>query len=139
MRLTSAYPLLLTAAFCCLPGCGDGETADEDTATYAVEGKVTFEDGQPVQRARISFSSLEGEAQAEALTGDDGHYHIGGDHGEGLPAGDYRVVVHPPLDEDGMPLNDSIDPKYAVKELSGLTATVRPTGNRYDVELERAE
>lgn len=81
--------------------------------------------------------SLDGQAQADALTDDHGHYHIGHNAEEGLPVGKYRVVVHPPLDDLGVPLKNTIAPRYSKKETSGFTKTIEPLDNRYDIEVER--
>lgn len=138
MRIVFAnYCLLALLAGLCLVAC---DRQDQSTATekYSVEGKVTFEDGQPVVGVVVSFSSLDERANASAMTDDEGRYYVDAEDGEGLPAGDYRVVVGLPVDEQETAPPVAVDPKYANKKTSGLSTTIKPLPNFYDIELERA-
>ncbi|MEZ6097795.1 MAG: carboxypeptidase regulatory-like domain-containing protein [Pirellulaceae bacterium] len=137
MRIESAnYYLLAVLTGFFLFGC-NRQDQPASTEKYPVEGKVTFEDGQPVAGVLVSFSSLDERANASALTDDEGHYRVNDDDGEGLPAGEYRVVVGPPVTEQGTAPPIAVDPKYANKKTSGLTTTIKPLPNYYDIECER--
>ncbi|REJ70045.1 MAG: carboxypeptidase regulatory-like domain-containing protein [Planctomycetota bacterium] len=127
-----------------LIACGcDRQLSPTDPEAYTVEGRVTFDDGTPIPGVLVSFDMLEGTANKWDWTDDDGRYRIGNDEGEGLPLGEYRVVVAPPLEKPDnasyRAIHEQLDSRYANKKTSGLHMTIQPLPNHFDIELRRRE
>lgn len=128
---------LLVVVGLCHCGC-NAQKQLETSETYSVEGTVTFEDGQPATGVLVSFSSLDETTNARAVTNDNGKYQIKAEKGDGLREGDYRVVVRPPINDSKPAPSTAVDAKYSNKTTSGLTTTIKPLANQYDIEVERA-
>jgi hypothetical protein len=133
-----------------LSGCGPS-----GPAYWPVSGKVTFQ-GKPVTVGQIRFcnpaagidviESLDAQGQYAILTGER----------KGLPEGPYQVAVMPKLDfsrvkcdPTGRPIPSTmpsasernppnIPQKYQDPATSGLTLTVKPTPNTFDVDMQPA-
>lgn len=141
-------------------GCG-GETGPE---THPVTGTVTL-DGEPVEGATVSFSPAEGGVRAAVGETDaTGRYTLTTMRsGDGAMAGSFNVRVFkyeveegtvatgPPPTEDQEytddyagaareatpPPENLLPDRYADARGSGLSYTVVPGENTYDIELTR--
>lgn len=103
--------LLSLACVISLASCGGG--GDNAPPLVKVNGKVTSK-GEPVSEGVISFSSSKGiNASAELQT--DGTYVMKSQWGNGMPAGDYSVMISPP----------------APKTAPGTAATEKPAEKDY--------
>ncbi len=127
-------PFLLTAVL--LFGCNSGEDA------CPVFGKVTFQ-GKPVAQGMVRFCNSAGGFDVFGILQPDGTYAIQTAKGNGLPAGVYVVAVVPPRVE--VPLGAMTPPvrpkcldipeRYRDLATSGLTLTVGPGTNRFDIDM----
>ena len=128
--------LALTVA---IAGCGDSRGP-----TGTVSGKVTFK-GQPVTEGMVSFVSAEGHG-ASGLLDSAGNYTLVTADGPGVPAGDYKVAIRPPVtgDPDELPIDfdpaeqpeyPNIPSKYRSPTNSSLTATVKEDANTFDFDM----
>ena len=121
-RLT-LLPLLLTAMLG-LAGCDDGKLPLHDvTGTILVDGK-------PAPGARAIFCPVDTSSPELArvrpmgVTGPDGKYTLMTfAKGDGVPAGEYKVVVQWPSTSGG----DERGPIYGPDRLKGKYATVEST------------
>ena len=81
-------------------GCGSGNPLSGQTL-YPVKGKIVLHDGKPLAAGRVGFfvatkSTLSiGRPSSRAMA--DSTFKS--PSGDGLPAGEYRVVVEPALDD----------------------------------------
>ena len=113
-------------------GCSSGE------GPITVHGKVTFQ-GQPVSEGTVQFNDEKTGRGAEAELRPDGSYETT------LPAGEYTVLIVPPLlsveSKTGPPDPQfkkvrNIPNKYRSTVTSGLTATVRADKAVHDFDME---
>ena len=103
-----------------LSGCGgDGRAA--------VSGRVVRADGSPLAGARVIARSDATGKSANDATDADGQYELGGETpGDGVPPGDYAVIVIEDRGQtDGM-RPATIAGKYADPAQSGLAFSVAP-------------
>ena len=157
-RLTAAFVnLLVIAAVCVLPGCGDSPPAAKPLPeSKPVTGKVTL-GGEPLADARIFFApkgTTEGQG-ASGSTDSQGVYVLTTTDSSGRPAsgcipGEYKVTVskivrgdgtvvppdsqEPPMMSGGM---ESIPLEYSDFTSTKLTANVGPEGGTIDLTLEK--
>ena len=124
-RVVPATLLLLIAA-----GCG---------RYYPVHGKVTYRDGTPVTKGIVVFESKDTD-KAVTARGDiqtDGTYQLGTQKpGDGAPAGLYRVLVTPRMENPDAP-EDNIDRRFADFKTSGLEFEVKPGTNEYPIQVSK--
>lgn len=127
-------------------GCGGG-----GGKTSSTSGRVTYK-GQPVPKANVSFTPVEGASRAATgLTDADGNYTLGTfAASDGAIPGNYRVSIiargadrPPKAGETGsgmpgemMPGDPIIPTKYFAPDSSGLTFEVKRGSNRADFELK---
>jgi hypothetical protein len=105
-----------------------------------VTGKVTFEDGSPLDRGTVMAEKREGTAvvSAQGEIQPDGTYFLGTDTpGSGAPAGHYRVLVAPPTGEDKQPESDLLDSKWTKLETSGLELDVKSGKNEFNITVTK--
>lgn len=112
-----------------------------------LSGKVTL-DGSPVQAdGEVSGSVFVqakgmGGAPATGKIAADGSYQVTTGTEKGLAPGDYLVSVSLvrtiPSEREGYPpwAEKLISPKYSSSKTSGLSVTVKPGSNEYDIALE---
>lgn len=141
MRALACVVVLFSAAV----GCGKSVEGPE---TYPVTGVVTL-NGAPVADALVQFTPITPDgviAGAQTSTGADGVFNVklelemGKSSKEGLPPGEYRVVVtklelpggQPSLSN---PPKNTLPPKYATSETTPLQAIVKPQVNHFEFEL----
>jgi hypothetical protein len=118
-----------------LAGCGSGR--------YPVIGRVTYEDGSPVEAGTvIGETTVDGKPlSVQGNIEKDGTFRWGTEKaGDGAPPGTYRVIVMP------VPLGDSelaegklpaVDSKYTRYETSGITFEVKPEKNVLNITVTR--
>jgi hypothetical protein len=115
------------AASALLIGCGGSDRG-------AVSGTVQLKNGQPLVGARVIASPQAAGKSAYGTTDQQGQFELGvAEAGDGIPAGDYTVVVIEDrgFDSDRPP---SIARKYARPETSGLKLTVE-AGQSAELDL----
>ena len=130
--------VIAIAATCAVvASCG---SAEEQGKVY---GKVTVA-GKPIPAGVVVFSNAKRGVHMLAELRPDGSYELQTANGLGLPLGDYRVAVNPPLPEPAMPgapapvvkKYDRIPAKYYHMETSGLALTVRAGENPFNIDME---
>lgn len=159
MRKSSLGVCMLTLVFvsASLVGCGGGgEGASKGPKTYPVTGTLT-QGGKPVEGATVLFVLSDGKKSASGKTDGSGRYTLStAKPGDGAVAGQYKVAITK-LDTGGASGVDMSDPnytppdpnkaapvaknllpdKYAKPESSGLTATVKESGeNKFDFPVD---
>lgn len=118
-------------------GCGNG--------LAKLEGEVSV-DGQPLRatgdvRGAVMFQPVTAGPSSAGTIDEDGHYVAYTGAQEGLPPGEYLVTLRavkviPPKDEYSMPGARRITPsRYANAQESGLTVTVDPGSNEWDIDI----
>ena len=132
------------------PTCANGgtrPTADCRTqgrgeprpTTAAVEGVVQHDDGSPAAALAGGTVSLESVADLSNASGSiaaDGTFRVADPLGQnGVPAGAYRVVVHPPEGADRQ--NPPVELIYGRYETSGIEITVNPGPTKVTITVRR--
>ena len=118
-----------------LAGCGKG--------MRSVEGDVTFKDGQPLKGGMVIFEPMNPQAQNISPRGDigeDGKFQMSTfAAGDGVPEGQYRVYLTPPLPANPNDIGrvKFVPAKYESPETSGLTFEVTSTKKPLRIALER--
>jgi hypothetical protein len=116
-------------------GCGPGR--------YPVSGRVTYEDGTPVEGGTvIGEATVDGKpVGVQGNIEKDGSFQWGSERADdGALPGHYRVIVMPvalgdsELAEGKQP---AVDGKYAHYETSGITFDVKPGKNELDITVTR--
>lgn len=133
--------IAMTSLFC---GCGPS-----GPEYWPVSGKVTFQ-GKPVSAASIRFSNPKGGVDMYVDLDAESKYVVIGEK-KGLPEGTYQVAIIPKLNYDNvktgpdgqvipstMPSQNrpDIPTKYQEPATSGLTMTVKPESNAFDVDMQ---
>jgi hypothetical protein len=101
-----------------ISGCGGSNTG-------TVRGTVLHADGSPLAGARVVARSAETGETAYGTTDADGSFELGGASGDGVPPGDYDVIV---LEDRGDPDSRqalTVAAKYRDPEKSGLAVSVQ--------------
>lgn len=141
-REVSGYRCGLALGFLFLviaSGCGpEGPKG----ATGTVHGTITGKDGKPVS-GTVYFNSTSGSGGLATLQAD-GSYKLGGQFGEKIPVGDYKVSVSPAggtgADIAATPTGalggGPIPAKYLSSDTSGWTAPVKEGDNTFDFKIE---
>jgi len=122
--------VLLALSFCLAAGCAAGKKMP---AMHPVEGKVVYKAGQPLTGGVVSFQSQ--ADQSLTTTGEiqpDGSFSlwtfVDKERVKGVPPGEYRVTVVPPLGAD-----------HSVKPISiAKPYTVEAKENRFTITLDKA-
>jgi hypothetical protein len=121
-------------------GCGN--------SLASVAGKVTL-DGEPIRggedvRATVYFNPAgSGGVAAVGLVDENGEYRLATGSEAGVPPGEYKVTFTAAQlvrnAAGGAPGGKRISPpRYAVADTSGLSFTVEPGSNTYDLVLSSA-
>lgn len=121
-------------------GCGRSGRPGEQP--QPVTGSVTFQ-GKAVAAGLIRFSNPQTGIDMMAALHPDGAYEVVMARGAGLPTGTYRVAVMPPMPERPVGMAQvpkpsacpDIPTKYRDPLTSGLTLTVKPGSNVFDVDM----
>ncbi len=120
---------------------------------WAVDGKVTFQ-GKPVTAGSIRFSNPRMGVDIVTELDAGGNYAIVTGEKMGLPEGTYQVAVVPKVDISNLQITNSglvvpssmpstqqrhppnIPIRYHQPATSGLTLTVKPEPNVFDVDMQ---
>jgi hypothetical protein len=125
---------LVVGAFITLVvGCGSSSSGLPPT--YGVTGTAHYKDGSPVAGGAIEFASISDTSfSISGEIGDDGSFTLytikGSDRVRGVPEGDYKVTVRPPIQADHRPV--------AAIELP-TTYHVEPRDNTFSIEVSAAK
>ena len=131
---------LLAAATLLLVGCGE----TKPYGVVPVSGRVTLA-GEPVKQGYVIFRNDDKGVHMMAEIDERGEYRVSMAAGYGLPLGDYRVYLSPPVPE--VPFGPAKEPpkpsevakfpeKYLQPETSGLMLTVKRGDNRLDINMQ---
>lgn len=139
-----------------LAGCsGGGGGSSTGPKTSPVSGTVT-QGGKPLEGATIRFVRADGKGGAAGRTDANGRYTLStAKPGDGAEAGQYKVAITkfeqaaatgsssekdyvPPKEGESAPPPKSLLPeKYGNPDASGLTATVKDSGeNKFDFTVD---
>lgn len=122
------HQAVLALLFVCMVGCGDS-----GPPSGTISGKVTL-GGEPITSGNVSFYSEQLGSGAQASISQDGTYTLA----NALQTGEYQVAVR---GVDGNPGEPEPEPtkvpkKYWMEATSGLTVTLNPGANTFDIPLE---
>lgn len=137
----------LAAVALLLWGCGRSGPVH-----WPVNGKVTFQ-GKPVAVGSVRFSNPQMGVDIVAELDADGKYAIITGKNIGLPEGTYHVAVMPKIDVSNLKITKSglvvpssmpsaqemsrnIPKQYHEPATSGLTMTVKPEANAFDIDMK---
>ena len=112
-------------------GCGDTNKA-------SVSGTVVRKDGSPLVGARVVARSKETGTSGTGLTDQQGKYELGtSEIGDGIPPGNYYVIVIEDLGDPDNPQRPRISTKYMRPSASGLQLGVQAGENMaFDMTLD---
>ena len=124
--------LAVVVVVTCLPAAGCGESH------ATVHGTLKRADGTPLKGARVICRSPETGVTASGRTDANGHYELGVlQPGDGVPAGEYYVVIAENLGAIDNPRPRTINGKYQSASHSGLKLELNPGETReYSLTLE---
>ncbi|WP_254506680.1 carboxypeptidase-like regulatory domain-containing protein [Anatilimnocola floriformis] len=122
-------------------GCNRGEVLGP------VHGVITVE-GTPVERATVMFSNDQKGVHMNAVTDSQGRYVVRMANGDGLPLGDYKVRICPPIQDHPLgpikappanvdPFASTIPSRYRDVKTSDLKLSVTEKSNSLDVDMKR--
>jgi len=117
-----------------LSGCGEKtvEIPKPEGSPVAAKGKVLLPGGKPLAGATVVLVPAKDPGMpARGTTGDDGSFVLTTQNeGDGALPGDYRIRIDPPPFPKGTnTLKFPYPAGYANDETSGLTATIKSSGN----------
>jgi hypothetical protein len=112
--------------------------------THRVRGQLLFE-GVPAARAYVVFQKIGGEekraVRADGMVEADGSFALSTyTANDGAPEGEYAVTAvwrKPFVDAAGKPGPNTLPPRYAKAETSGLKVTIKPGLNEVVLELHK--
>ena len=132
-------------------GCGGGTDTSELPKTAPVMGVVSL-DGSPLEWATVTFvpSGATKGVECVGLTDQSGKYSLKQVRGEeGVPPGEYRVVINHLVSSDGTPYKpgseiapitagavEALPVRYSNIEKTTLTANVPASGGEFPFELK---
>ena len=134
----AAIHLLLVCLAASVSGCEQKEPLGR------IQGRVTFQ-GAPVTEGLIVFNNAQKGVFMTAVLNTDGSYVVTSATGPGLPLGEYRVMVTPPVDEAILGPNfeppapkpfPNIPQRYRDVNTSGLALKVAKGENVFDVDMK---
>lgn len=137
--------VILAAIALTWAGCGSS-----GPKYWPISGRVTFQ-GKPVTKASIRLTNVKTGIDVLATLNADGTYEILSGKKTGLPEATYQVSIVPDVDisnfkqtETGLlvavgpppPPPQNIPTRYQEPNTSGLTLTVKPESNAFDVDMQ---
>lgn len=114
--------------------------------TYAsVKGSVTL-DGKPMQSGSVTFVPKQGTdgGGSSGIIGKDGTFELVGPKGQGVPIGEYTILVHCPQEGSGPDTGENpsadvppctVPRKYTLETSSDITNNVKEGTNEVQIEL----
>lgn len=148
---TVSFLALACLLFASAIGCGPNEVShNPGIDVYPATAKVT-QDGQPVEGARVSFSSVDQQRSASGTTNAEGVAVLTTfDRGDGAVLGEHRVKIskdeievikeadlNDPMSQAEIKTIHHLPQKYGNYKSSGLSASVTATdkGNAFEFDL----
>jgi hypothetical protein len=131
----------LVASLLAAPGCGEPNPLKGATL-YATKGKITLADGKPLSSGSVVFVGLKNQLTSKTALGPGGEFEFKSPSGDGLPEGEYRVVVEPlpGTSAKGTGLKAKPDLPYASsytdEDGSDLKATVTSDASKNNFEFK---
>jgi len=135
--------LVLVVGSCLFVGCGESRPPN-----YPVSGQVVLKDGTTLKEGgRVVFMKVGSQpaVRANGYFGPDGKFELTTyPTGDGVPAGDYEVMVVPSVPDDQGDLSEReyikamepIDSRYQNPKGSGLRFTVSPETAPHEFRIE---
>lgn len=136
----TALLLVILVTGCAEPGLDLGEFG-------TVSGRVTHRDS-PLEKGLVTFNCPASGQVATARIQPDGTYVMKLGEREGLPLGEYKISIRPPLARSqehlrraNVPKPEGDDPDYEIPQKfrfetsSGLVRTVASGDNKFDFDL----
>jgi len=128
-------PLVLSIVALVSVGCSKGPTGPP---RYETHGIVTHRD-QPVEKSQVVFYPVSAGGKARAtLTDEKGHFRFLAAAGNGLPTGEYTVVVRPRPGGDLEVINPAdfkFPKKYWKKKTTDLEFSISQGENELEIIL----
>ena len=144
--------VLLFAAVSFVSGCGGTDFGEMGS----VKGKVTFKGEKIAPETKVIFMQMDKGYAGFGFTDADGNYsiewHREGTKFDGLPVGNYKVLVQPPgaIDVEELSADEILDgadkkiaeqkpvfdPKYTQTATSGIEFTIAAGENTCDIALD---
>jgi len=103
----------LTAVAVGVAGCGSSPLSG--TRFYPVKGKVLLADGKPLTSGDVLFIGTKSQLTSRATIESDGGFTFKSPNGDGLPEGEYRVVIESTPGASGKRLAEKVNLPYASK------------------------
>jgi hypothetical protein len=117
-----------------ISGCHSGEY-------YPVSGQIVDMQGQPIEGiegAQVVFSLQNGLTSSVGDVQADGSFEMFTERpGDGVPPGEYRVLIARKYLDPERPAPQVIDARYENFDSSGLKAMVEPKSNVFEFKVER--
>jgi hypothetical protein len=141
------YLSLASSVLFVFAGCGDPNPLRGATL-YPVKGKVLVSDGKPFTSGKVIFIQSKTQITSGTALESDGGFAFKSANGDGLPAGEYRVILEPELSGGPKPsrgarvkMNLPFASKYTDEDGSDLKATVTSdeSKNNFEFKLEARE
>ena len=128
-----AGPVLCLLVVAVSVGCG------ENISRGYVSGNVKQIGGEPAVGVTVVARSATTGKSGSGVTNGEGKYELGVEHaGDGLPPGEYTVVILEDIGDWDHPKPGTIARKYADHSTSGLSLSVADGENReFNVELDK--
>jgi hypothetical protein len=127
-NITKFFCIVCFTLFC--SGCGNG--------FVPVGGKVTFEDGSPLTKGGISFSTQ--TYMADGVIQPDGSYVLTSlKPGDGLPPGNYKVIIGAADVDEKERTVYLVDPIFSDVTKTPLTAEVTPNQKTFDFKVTKTK
>lgn len=118
-----------------LAGCNDGPR------TYAIPGKLVYQDGAPVPGASIVLQTTVDEqvVAARGMVSADGQFALTTfKEGDGVVAGEHQISISPiPAPDGAKPAQPPVPAEYWDFTTSGLTTTVTPETRELVITINR--
>lgn len=116
MKSSLRITVFFWVCLCVLPLCGCGN------GNVKATGMVAFDDGSPLTTGIVVFKSS--QHQYTGLVNQDGSFKLGGINvGDGLPAGQYKVVLQNAIDAQEKPL---VNEKFSSTEATPISFEITP-------------
>lgn len=128
--------------FIILGGCGDPNPL-RGARLYPVKGKIVLSDGKPLTAGKVVFIETKTQVTSATALESDGGFAFKNTNGDGLPVGEYRVILEP--DTANAPkvtrsskakLNLPYASKYTDEDGSDLKASVSSDESKNDFQFK---
>jgi hypothetical protein len=135
-----ALPLSAVLSLLVAAGCGSSNALNGQTL-YPVKGKILLHNGKPLTSGRVAFFATGSTLTSTATIESDGGFAFKSPSGDGLPEGQYRVVIDPGLDPPSKSsrsktkLNLPFAARYTDEDGSDLKATVTRDESKNNFEF----